>query len=956
MKRPNALLACVASLALSTSVWAQEKPADKGIEPMAVNLGRPVSYETDIRDIFDFNCVACHNVGTPESKLNLESVDNMMKGGKRGPAIVPGKPDESLLYLVAARKKAPHMPPLPNKVEAKAFSPKELGLLRQWIIEGAKTSGDSTGGQVNWQPIPKGMKSSYALAMAPWGERAFASRANQVHVFNLATGDETRLIDPALNAVQFNGQPMYPNGAAERDFVHSLAVHPSGRMVASGGFRVVKLWEQPANVQTAKMALGAVPTTAAIHQPKALAAFATKQNVVLVQSLANGQQVKKLEGHTAAVNGVAFSADAAQVVTGSDDKTVRIWQLDNGQVVRQFETPSPIKSLCLSGDGKQIVTGHEDAKIRVWNVAAGEAGKPEMVVKEIAGHGGPVTALCQMLPVGPQVVSGSTDGTVRVWDINTGGALKTMGHGAPVTSVTCRPDGKSIASGSANNSAKLWKVENQQMVAELRGHLPTKRAETLSNEEFELSKQMVNLASAAEKAAEANVKERTEALKKAMEAKDKAEKEIGEAKKKFDEAKTKADAAKAAADGAKDNKDLQTANENAQKELQKQTDELKKFEEAQKSAVRGLELATETEKKAQEELTQTKAVHVAAQGEQKAKEENFKKAQEATKAADKPVVAVSFSADGKRLATAGEDNTIHIWDGELGQIVDTLIGSAAPVRVLAFVDNKQLISAGDDQQAIVWDANPDWKLVASLGAAAADNSLDLSKSPFIFRVLSLAFSPDGKTLVTGGGEPSRSGELYVWDLEKREIIKKLPDAHSDTVFDIEFSRDGKKILTGAADKFVKIHDVTTGQFIKSFEGHTHHVLGVSWKADGSELVSAGADNAVKVWNVNTGEQIRTVQGYQKQVTSIHYMGVGGNTVSCGGDATVRFITANNGSNFRNFAGSTGYMYASDASRDEKVVIAGGEDGVIRVWNGTNGQVIRTFDPPAADTAQASAAK
>ena len=389
---------------------------------------------------------------------------------------------------------------------------------------------------------------------------------------------------------------------------------------------------------------------------------------------------------------------------------------------------------------------------------------------------------------------------------------------------------------------------------------------------------------------------------------------------------------------------------------EKQTDELKKFEEAQKSAVRSVELAVEADKKAMEESKQTVAAVEVATANQKTFEDAFKKTQEASKAAEKPVVAVAFSADNKRVATAGEDNLIHLWDAELGQVIESLSGSAAPIRVLAYADSKQLVSAGDDQQAIVWDANPDWKLLARLGAPA-EAPLDLSKSPFIFRVLSLAFSPDGNLLATGGGEPSRSGELFVWDLAKREIIKKLPDAHSDTIFDIEFSRDGKRIVTGAADKFVKIHDITTGQFVKAFEGHTHHVLSVSWKADGSELVSAGADNAVKVWNVSTGEQIRTVPGYQKQVTSIRYMGVSGNTVSCGGDASVRFITAANGSNFRNFAGSAGYMYAADASRDEKVVVAAGEDGVIRVWNGTNAAVIRVYEPPApADGAQASAAK
>jgi hypothetical protein len=226
----------------------------------------------------------------------------------------------------------------------------------------------------------------------------------------------------------------------------------------------------------------------------------------------------------------------------------------------------------------------------------------------------------------------------------------------------------------------------------------------------------------------------------------------------------------------------------------------------------------------------------------------------------------------------------------------------------------------------------------------------------VFRVLSLAFSPDGKLLATGGGDPSRSGELFLWDTTNFNLVREIKDAHSDTIFGLEFSRDGKRILSGAADKFVKIHEVETGKHVKSFEGHTHHVMGVAWKADGSELSTAGADNVIKVWNVETGEQIRTIQGFTKQVTSIHYMGVSGNTVSCSGDKTVRFHTAQNGSNFRNFGGSTDYMYAAAASRNQKLVVAGGEDGVIRVWNGDNAQVVRSFEPPAAPANAQAAAK
>jgi WD40 repeat protein len=86
------------------------------------------------------------------------------------------------------------------------------------------------------------------------------------------------------------------------------------------------------------------------------------------------------------------------------------------------------------------------------------------------------------------------------------------------------------------------------------------------------------------------------------------------------------------------------------------------------------------------------------------------------------------------------------------------------------------------------------------------------------------------------------------------------------------------------------------------------------------------------------------------------MGRGPNIVSCGGDKTVRFHQGDNGNNFRNFGGATDFMFAAAASQNEQVVIAGGQDGVLRAWNGANGQVLRTFEPPKppADNAQAQA--
>lgn len=209
----------------------------------------------------------------------------------------------------------------------------------------------------------------------------------------------------------------------------------------------------------------------------------------------------------------------------------------------------------------------------------------------------------------------------------------------------------------------------------------------------------------------------------------------------------------------------------------------------------------------------------------------------------------------------------------------------------------------------------------------------------------LAFSPDGKTLATGSGEPSRSGELKQWDVKTGALLREFKNAHSDTVQSVAFSGDGSRLASGAADKFVKVWTVADAKLLKSFEGHTHHVLGVSLKRDGRIVVSAGADNSVKVWSLVTGEVVRTIKGFDKEATSIGHVGVGDQFVATGGDGKVRLINEGGG-DVRSFAGAKDFVYAAAATPDGKVVVAGGQDGVVRVWNGATGTSLANFEPPA----------
>ena len=140
-----------------------------------------------------------------------------------------------------------------------------------------------------------------------------------------------------------------------------------------------------------------------------------------------------------------------------------------------------------------------------------------------------------------------------------------------------------------------------------------------------------------------------------------------------------------------------------------------------------------------------------------------------------------------------------------------------------------------------------WQLERTIGSPDRPDVL-------LERVTALAFSPDGSLLASGGGEPSRSGELKIWKVSDGSLVRSLPDAHSDTVLAVCFSPDGQLVASGSSDRLAKIFEVQTGQLLRVCEGHTHHVLGIHWRADGRMLATSGANSVIKIWNPLTAEQ------------------------------------------------------------------------------------------------------
>jgi WD40 repeat protein len=309
-----------------------------------------------------------------------------------------------------------------------------------------------------------------------------------------------------------------------------------------------------------------------------------------------------------------------------------------------------------------------------------------------------------------------------------------------------------------------------------------------------------------------------------------------------------------------------------------------------------------------------------------------------------PVRAVAVSPD-KSAVAAGRGNQIDIYDAGSGKFIRKLIdpnlklpegkevkgAHLSIVESLAYSPDGKYLVSGSFQDVAVWDAQTGM-LRQRLGG-------------FAHNVVALAFAPDGKVMATAGGAPTEEGEVKFFETTGWKQVGEVKNGHSDTVYGVCFSPDGKLLASGSADKFVKVFEVPTGKFVKSFEGHTHHVLDVGWQSNGKLLASAGADNTVKVWDYEKGEQVRTIQAHGKQVTRLHFIGKTPQVVTCSGDQQIKFFNVENGGNVRNFGGMNDYVYAVGVSPDGKVVAGGGEEGVVRVYNGDNGAVLRTLLPP-----------
>jgi WD40 repeat protein len=194
-------------------------------------------------------------------------------------------------------------------------------------------------------------------------------------------------------------------------------------------------------------------------------ASGSEDQTIKLWNLKTGQINRTLSGHTASVRSIGLSPDGQTLASGSSDRTIKLWNVQTGQLRQTLEGHSDtVWSVAFDRTGQLLISGSGDNTIKLWNVQTGQ------LRQTLEGHSGPVYSVA-LSPDGQTLASGSGDRTMKLWNAQTGALLYTLEeHGDAVRAVAFSPDGQQIASASWDNTVRIWNVQTGELVHTLQGH------------------------------------------------------------------------------------------------------------------------------------------------------------------------------------------------------------------------------------------------------------------------------------------------------------------------------------------------------------------------------------------------------------------------------------------------------------------------------------------------------
>ena len=926
-----------------------------------------VDFARDIAPVLTRHCIACHNTKKAEGGLNLESYASMMLGGDSGPAIVPQDVEESYLHSRVVDADDP-MPPEDNTVGAKALTPEEVAVLTKWIIGGALDSEAGTHQSMAWQAIPESLSPIYALDSSRDGLVLAIGHGNTVQLARPVGSDSNSVPQDLID-----GNLQLPDGtplaATHYDLVQSVAFSPDSQLLATGGFRTVKLWQRQTAARPVLDGLATDSRLAAISPSQERLAIVSQETGIELVNVSNAQSQRLESLHAQPIRALHWLS--AQTLLSADSQGgLVITQADtNHSTALKGDGPAPILKRIVSVGKRAFALGDSGGLFEI--VLASKKPLTEAVPEAenlVQFRALPLTAAGNLLAAvelpEPSLLLSLSDKTLVRVALDDAAVLSQWPSESELQQIQVSPGGETLLTIASDGTAQLRKMASGELLVAL-DHDYTQAAKFRKSERDttrqkayvdQLVAQLPELqkASEAEIAAHKKVQETREEGAAALATQDTAvaaaRTSHSETEKALAAARTNHSVAEKALAAAqkrvveltkeletkqKATKDAETKDaETEQAAAQKRVAELTKELEAKQKTIKDAETKQAAAQKRVAELTKEleakqKAIKDAETKQTAAAAELAKRDQDLATAAE-GVKRAAERISSLEALTAAERKTLS----EVQTRTQELQGSVVPPAAIAGDFNRDgtaVVIAGSDHALRLY-ATATGRPQANLSGATAP-------------LISLHSAADQRLLGL-----TADGHVLSWDLNltwqlQRTIGSADEELFSDRICALDFSPDGRALAVGSGppSRFgdIKLVDVAGGQITRDLgEVHGDTVLSVRFSPDGSMLASGGADKLCRLWDVESGAALRSFEGHTHHVMSIAWHDSGERLATSSADHTIKVWKVQSGEQLRTIAGFNHEVTAIAFVGNTAQLAAVAADGQARLLNTDDGKTLR----------------
>lgn len=291
---------------------------------------------------------------------------------------------------------------------------------------------------------------------------------------------------------------------------------------------------------------------------------------------------------------------------------------------------------------------------------------------------------------------------------------------------------------------------------------------------------------------------------------------------------------------------------------------------------------------------------------------------------DSSINSVAWSHDGSRLATAGWDGSVMIWDAASGTCLITLLGHMSGVNSIAWRnDDQQIVSGSADNTVRIWDS-------ISGNCLRVLNGHDKT-------ITKVAWRGDGQQIISAAFDNT----LRIWDASSGVRLKTLK-GHSDGINDVVWCCNDKQVASAGGDGSVKIWSVTKGKCLMTLKGHVRSVQALSWCSTRQELVSAGMDKTLKIWDVKSGICQMTLEGHTDVIMTVAWRRDCQQIASAGWDGTIHVWDVASGACMMTLGGGDDWVNCVTWHNDCRQIAVAEWNGAVRIWDTINGSCLQSL--------------